>query len=89
MRKSAWPLLCLFAFATGSSLTVEHALSENADGPVYKPRGVIEIGANSAAFKQDPLSEADAAELKVWAAAQPCVYLTSVMDSTWAAAAAD
>jgi hypothetical protein len=50
---------------------------------------VIEIGANSAAFKQDPLNEADAAELKVWAAAQPCVYLTSIMDRAWAAAAAD
>jgi hypothetical protein len=58
-------LLGLLALAEGNNIVVEHSLTSNGEGPIYQTRGVIELGANSAAFKQEPLREADAVSLKV------------------------
>lgn len=53
------------ALSSASTLTVQHALADGPDGPIFSPRGSLTIAPDRAAFDQTPLSSNDATALKV------------------------
>lgn len=53
------------AVASGQRLKVEHAMSIEGGKPHYTTRGTLNYGADSASFDQVPLTDAEAAALKV------------------------